>query len=111
MKMSGSVPVHTDTWARYRQLAIRQPRNAAIYSKFKHASQMPDCDQDITSVPIGKLQLLDKFSKWDIQLNLDTKNGVPVRSTDQISGLFAQQKHSDSVRKFGYMRAETLLKF
>ena len=38
---------------------IRQARNAAIYSKFKHASQTLDCDQGITSVPIGKLQLLD----------------------------------------------------
>jgi len=38
---------------------IRQARDAAIYSKFKHASQTLDCDQGITSVPIGKLQLLD----------------------------------------------------
>jgi len=51
--------LHTDSWARYRQLTIRQARNAAIYRKFKHASQTLDCDQGITSVPIGKLQLLD----------------------------------------------------
>jgi len=53
-------------WARDRQLTIRQTHNAAIYSKLKHASQTPDCDQSITSVPIGKLQLLDEFSKRDI---------------------------------------------
>jgi len=81
----------------YRQLTIRQAHNAAMYTKFKHASQTPDCDQGVTSVPIGKLQLLDKFSKGDIQQNLYTKNGV--RSTAQVSGLFGQQKHSDLVNR------------
>ena len=58
--------LHIDSWAGYRQLTIRQAHNATIYRKCKHVSQTPDCDQGITSVPIGKLQLLDKFSKGDI---------------------------------------------
>jgi len=40
------------------QLTEQQARNAAIYSKFKRVSQTLDCDQSITSVLIGKLQLL-----------------------------------------------------
>jgi len=55
---------------------IRQAHNAAIYSKFKHASEAPDCDQGITSVAIGKLQLLDKISKGDTQHNVHTQNDV-----------------------------------
>jgi len=43
------------SWARYRQLMIRQAHNVAIYSIFKHASQTPDGDQGFTSMPIGKL--------------------------------------------------------
>ena len=79
-----------------------------MYSKFKHASQMLDCDQGITSVPIGKLQLLDKFSKGDIQQNLYTQKRCVFHSSDLWSFWSTETLW---LTEFGYMRAETLLKF
>ena len=82
--------------------------NAAIYSKFKHASQTPDCDQGITSVPIGKLQLLDKFPKETYN-----KTHIPKRVyVPQLSSLVFSVNRNTLTRltEFGYTRAETLLK-
>jgi len=55
---------------RTTDITIRQPHNTATYNKFKHASQTPDCDQGITAVPIGKLQLVDSPKEtYNIQLD------------------------------------------